>query len=141
MSQELTLNAPRILQECPGKEQKKVQPSPAVNPANRSIDIVVNIDKNQHKWRVGSSIQASVFATKIFKAVVIPEQSLIVRPQGLVVFTVEKNHAKLQPVTVGYEANGYVAITKGLKAGDVVVVDGAHYLGNKSLVKIKEDKQ
>jgi membrane fusion protein, multidrug efflux system len=114
--------------------------SPAINPINRSIDVVVNIANNQHKWRVGSSIQASVFASRAFKAVVVPEQSLVERPQGLVAFTIEKNHAKLQPVTVGYEANGYAAISKGLKAGDVVVVDGAHYLGNNSLVKIKGNK-
>jgi membrane fusion protein, multidrug efflux system len=132
----------RVLLTSPMNPKEKVSAvvssiSPAINPSNRSIDVVVDIE-NQHGWRVGSSVHAHVFASNVLKAITVPEQSVVLRPQGMVVFVVEKNRAKARPVTVGYQGDGNIAITSGLKVGDVVVVDGSHYLGDNSLVKIQE---
>jgi multidrug efflux system membrane fusion protein len=71
-------------------------------------------------------------------ALVVPPSSIQRGPQGTFVYTVKDDQtAALRPVGVGVIREGNAAITSGLSAGELVVVDGADRLRDGSKVEVK----
>ena len=66
----------------------------------------------------------------------IPEQSLVLRPAGEVVYVVRENIAHQAIVKTGLRQKGFIEIISGLKPNDLIVVDGAGFLTDKAPVKI-----
>lgn len=66
----------------------------------------------------------------------IPEQSLVLRPAGEVVYVVRDNLAYQAIVKTGQRQNGLIEVVDGLQENDVIVVDGAGFLTDKTPVKI-----
>ncbi len=60
--------------------------------------------------------------------IVLPQDTLVFTLTGPTVFVVENHRAKQVPVTSGDLRKGNVAITKGVRVGDVVVVSGGFKL-------------
>ncbi|HET6605154.1 MAG TPA: efflux RND transporter periplasmic adaptor subunit, partial [Rhodopila sp.] len=69
-------------------------------------------------------------------AIVVPPASVQRGPQGPYVFTIANNTAHRVPVATGFEDQTTSIVTKGLKAGDTVVVDGASRLSDGSKVNV-----
>jgi multidrug efflux system membrane fusion protein len=69
-------------------------------------------------------------------AVLAPSAGIQRGTNGTFVYLVDSNTVSVQPVTVGPPQGEDVAITKGLKAGDVIVVDGADSLRDKAKIEI-----
>ncbi len=67
--------------------------------------------------------------------VLVPEESLIPSLSGYSLFTIKDDHAEMKPVTVGKHYQHQVAILKGLKSSDEIVIRGQHHLTNGSLIK------
>ncbi len=68
----------------------------------------------------------------------VPEQSVVLRPAGQVVYVVKGKQAQQATVTTGARQNGLVEITSGLQINDAVVVDGAGFLTDKAPLKIAD---
>jgi multidrug efflux pump subunit AcrA (membrane-fusion protein) len=68
----------------------------------------------------------------------VPEQSLVLRPAGEVVYLVRGNKAYQAIVKTGVRQNGLVEILQGLNENDAVVVDGAGFLTDQALIKLAE---
>lgn len=109
--------------------------SPAINPINLGLDVTLEFQNNQG-WRSGASVLGKLVATKPEKAVMIPEESVLLRPQGFVAFVINKNQAEERLLTTGQTMNGRIEVLKGIEAGEWVAVNGADYLGNGSLVQV-----
>lgn len=110
---------------------------PALNAANRTIEAIVDV-RNPGNWRIG----ASILGTVIFErrdSVVVPETSVVERPEGVVVYVVEGNMAKMRKVETGVKKDGLVEIRSGLKKGEQVAVKGAAYLTDNTPVE-RENK-
>lgn len=66
----------------------------------------------------------------------IPEQSVVLRPAGTVVYFAKDNIAYQTIVEIGVHQQGLIEIKLGLNEPQIIVVDGAGFLTNKTLVQI-----
>ncbi|ACT49119.1 efflux RND transporter periplasmic adaptor subunit [Methylotenera mobilis] len=111
---------------------------PLITASNRSIIVIADV-KNVAGWQAGASVNASVILAERSAAMMVPEQSVVLRPAGQVVYVVKDNQVQQAIVTTGAHQNGLVEITSGLQANDAVVVDGAGFLTDKAPIKIADN--
>jgi membrane fusion protein, multidrug efflux system len=111
---------------------------PMVTEGNRSIDIIADIAEGAPGWQPGASVTGTVVLGESAAAMMIPEQSLILRPAGEVVYVVRDNVAYQAVVKTGLRQNGLIEVLEGLQENDVIVVDGAGFLTDKTPVKISQ---
>lgn len=100
---------------------------PSVNPANRSITVIIDFD-NPGKWRPGASVRADVVLAVRADAVTVPQLAVVRRPVGDVVYVIKDKKAEERPVKRGMRSGVTVEILDGLKPGEVVAVEGAGFL-------------
>jgi RND family efflux transporter MFP subunit len=105
----------------------EIRPMAGTN--NRAFDAYAMFD-NPGNWRPGATVTATVVLEEHQDAVTVPEQSVVLRPAGEVVYVVEAGKARQRVVQVGINQDGRVEITGGLQAGEMVVVDGAGFLSD-----------
>lgn len=113
---------------------------PLVIADNRAIDIIADII-NQHGWQAGASINAQIILNKKDAVLVVPEQSVVLRPAGEVVYVIQNNVAHQTIVQTGERKVGLVEIISGLEAGVDVAVDGASYLTDKAKINVVQMSQ
>ncbi len=109
---------------------------PMVTEGSRSIDIIADIPEGAPGWQPGASVTGTVVLGEQSAAMMIPEQSLILRPAGEVVYVVRDNVVYQAVVKTGLRQNGLIEILEGLQENDVVVVDGAGFLTDKTPVNV-----
>jgi membrane fusion protein (multidrug efflux system) len=109
--------------------------TPMISEGNRSVDVIVDIE-NQADWQPGASVTGIVVLSEQTAALMIPEQSLVLRPAGEVAYVVRNNTAYQAVVKSGQRQNGMVEVLEGLQANDTVVVDGAGFLTDKAPLTI-----
>ena len=66
----------------------------------------------------------------------VPEQSVVLRPIGQVVYIVNKDKVEQRKVEIGINQNGVIEIISGLKENEIVALDGAGYLTDQTIVKV-----
>lgn len=108
---------------------------PMISEGSRSIDVIADI-ANQNDWQPGGSVTGSVVLGQKEAAIMIPEQALILRPAGEVVYVVRNHMAHQAVVKTGARENGLIEILDGLSPDDTIVVDGAGFLTDKAPVKV-----
>jgi membrane fusion protein, multidrug efflux system len=108
---------------------------PMVSEGSRSVDIIADIS-NQTDWQPGATVTGVVVLGERPAALMIPEQSLVLRPAGEVVYVVRDGIAHQAVVKTGQHQNGLIEVLDGLKANDAIVVDGAGFLTDKAPVKV-----
>ena len=109
---------------------------PALNAANRTIEVIVDVT-NPGDWRIG----ASVLGTVIFErreSIVVPESSVVERPEGVVVYEIDGSVARMRKVKTGVKKNGMVEIRSGLEKGATIAVKGAAYLTDNARVILED---
>lgn len=106
------------------------QISPALDPANTTVEIWVQASNPGRRLKAGTSMRVEIVARSVPRAVVVPESAIVTEESGasLVMIVVEGNKAKRQPVRLGIRDAGKVQITEGLNDGDRVVSTGAFEL-------------
>jgi RND family efflux transporter MFP subunit len=116
---------------------------PVVAEASRALDVIADLD-GAGMLRAGGTVNASVLIAAKEAALVVPEQSVVLRPAGKVVYAVvadgDKQKAQQRVVRTGAKKNGVIEILAGLQAGETVVEDGAGFLTNGAVVAVKEAK-
>jgi len=101
---------------------------------SRSIDIIADIE-GQLDWQPGASVKGTViFSTR--EGVAVPEQSVVLRPAGQVVYIVNKDKVEQRKVIIGINQDGIIEILSGLEENEVVALDGAGYLTDQTLINI-----
>ena len=68
--------------------------------------------------------------------VTVPEQAVVLRPAGKVVYLIDEGRAVQRVVEAGYKKDGRVEILSGLAEGETVAVDGAGFLTDRAPVAI-----
>lgn len=111
---------------------------PQISAGNRTIDVIADIN-NAEGWQPGASVTGTVVLGKLADAMMIPEQSVVLRPAGEVVYVVRENVAYQTIVKVGLRQNGLIEILSGLKENDMIVVDGAGFLTDKAPVEVAKN--
>lgn len=111
---------------------------PQIAEGNRTIDVIADVT-NAKGWQPGATVTGTVVLGKLPATIMVPEQSLVLRPAGEVVYVVRDSIAHQAVVKTGIRQNGYIEIISGLDANEVVVVDGAGFLTDNTPVKIDKN--
>jgi len=109
---------------------------PSVTFGSRSAQIIVNV-KNPGGWQPGATVVGEVRTEQHKDAILLPEISVVLRPIGSVVYVISDDKAQQRIVTTGYRKNGQVEILSGLKVNEPVALDGAGFLSDNALIKVK----
>jgi membrane fusion protein, multidrug efflux system len=113
---------------------------PTVGTSNRALDAIVRFSANGQGFRGGGSVNARVVLSVKPDSIMVPEQSVVLRPAGKVVYIVRQGRAEQRVVETGLRQDGMVEVLKGLAAGDVVAVDGAGFLTDGAAVALPRTK-
>jgi len=113
---------------------------PEVGMVSRALMAIAEIE-NPGRWRPEATVEARAVVERRPDAIVVPVLSVVRRPAGDVVYVLENlqdNQVRQRLVEVGERQNGTVEIRSGLKSGEIVVADGAHYLSDGARVEVRE---
>jgi RND family efflux transporter MFP subunit len=110
---------------------------PTVGDGNRALEVIARLD-NPGPLKGGGSVDAVVVTGLREQAVVVPEQAVVLRPAGKVVYLIADGKARQQIVDIGSKQRGLVEITGGLQGGETVALDGAGFLTDGAAVNVKE---
>ena len=111
---------------------------PTVNAGNRALDAIVRFDSDDGAFRGGGSVNARVVIDVKPDALMVPEQSVVLRPAGKVVYVVTEGRVAQRQVETGLKQDGWQEIVKGLTAGEVIAADGAGFLSDGAAVTLPE---
>ncbi|MFZ5594950.1 MAG: efflux RND transporter periplasmic adaptor subunit [Pseudomonadota bacterium] len=127
---------------APGRtiESRIKEVRPDVDAKSHAVEAIVEL-ANPGGWKPGASVNGTLVVAEHGQAVTVPEQSVVMRPAGEVVYVIREGKAEQQVVKTGYRSNGGVEILEGLAAGTVVALDGAAFLTDKAKVNIKKDQK
>jgi membrane fusion protein, multidrug efflux system len=112
---------------------------PMITEGSRTIDVIADVE-NESDWQPGASVTGTVILGEQAAALMIPEQSLVLRPAGEVVYVVRDNVAYQAVVKTGARQNGLIELIEGLQPNEMIVVDGAGFLTDKAPVSIQQAK-
>jgi len=136
---------------APGRkfEGKLTAINSMVDAVTRNISLQATLENHDHSLRPGMFAKVEVVLPEKHKTVVIPGSAVSYNPYGDSVFVIEKKKdpqtgkesqsIRAQFVRVGEARGDFVAIDKGLKAGDVIVSTGVFKLRNGIPVTINND--
>jgi RND family efflux transporter MFP subunit len=110
---------------------------PSVSQGNRTIDVIARFN-NPGELKSGGSVDAAVITGQKEQAVLVPEQAVVLRPVGKVVYLINEGKAKQQIIEAGSKQRGMIEITKGLNGGETLALDGAGFLSEGATVNVKE---
>ena len=111
----------------------------SADPTSHLVPVTAQIDDTEHKYwlRPGVFCDVSIPVGAKRKAAVIPELAIRASERGFLAYVVQDNIAKERVVELGmHTGDGFVEVTQGLSAGEILVVHGADPLSDGSPVKI-----
>lgn len=113
---------------------------PAIGAGNRAMDVLADVE-NQPGWHTGASVSGVIILGVRKNAVVVPEQSVVLRPAGEVVYAVSQDQTRVHQriVHTGLRQDGMVEIIEGIQAGEQVVLDGAAFLTDGAKISVQKE--
>jgi len=102
---------------------------PALSTMTQTVEVIVDV-RDPGGWRPAGSVRGEVTLDIHRNASVVPEQAVVLRPAGAVVYVPAGDLVKERAVQTGQLRDGEIEILAGLKAGETVVVDGAGLLSD-----------
>lgn len=110
---------------------------PALDRSTSSREVIVSTPRG---WQPQGSVRGEVALGVRKNAVVVPEQAVVLRPAGSVVYVTNSDTVSERKIEKGVVRDGKVEVVSGLKPGERVVVDGAGMLSNGAKIKARETK-
>lgn len=110
---------------------------PALDNTTQSMEVIVEL-RGDREWYSIGSVRGEVVLGMHPGALVVPEQAVVLRPAGSVVYVVEGDNVREQVVQQGMQRTGEIEILTGLKAGQTIAVDGAALLSGGARIKVRE---
>jgi len=116
----------------------------AADPATRLVGVTAQVDETTHQYwlRPGAFCQVTVPVGDARQGIVVPGLAIQPTEKGNVVYIVDdKNIAHATVVETGmHTPEGGVELTRGVKAGELLVVRGIEPLGDGAPVKISKEE-
>jgi RND family efflux transporter MFP subunit len=113
----------------------EIKPTLGVN--NRALDAIVKIRGDGGLFRGGGTVNARIVTSALDGALMVPEQSVVLRPAGKVVYAIENGVARQRVVETGMRQDGLQQVVKGVNAGEMVAADGAGFLTDGAAVTVR----
>jgi len=118
-------------------EARIAEIKPTLGTNNRALDAIVKIRGEGTLFRGGGTVNARIVTSSLDGALMVPEQSVVLRPAGKVVYAIEGSAARQRVVETGLRQDGWHQVVKGLSAGETVAVDGAGFLTDGAAVTVR----
>ncbi len=123
--------------------------NPVVDPESRTGRVTVLLPNRDHRIKPGMYAEVSLDAQALPDRILVPRAAILERGEGrrrqmLFVYEADASGglAKWRYVTTGRENDTYVEITEGdegmVAPGEVVLVDGHHYLAHDTPIRLVE---
>ncbi len=109
---------------------------PRIADDTRSIGLRARLPNPDGKLRPGLFARVELGAGSPVSTLVIPEQALFPRGDRQFVYVVEQGQAALREVTIAQRLPGRAAISKGLNAGETVIISGLQRLSPGAAVSV-----
>lgn len=109
---------------------------PALSTMTQTVEVIAEV-KNPGGWRPAGSIHGEVTLEIHRHMPVVPEQSIVLRPAGAVVYVISDNVAHAHPVKTGVQRDGMIEILEGIQPGWIIAVDGAALLSDGAKVSVR----
>ncbi|MEK7816506.1 MAG: efflux RND transporter periplasmic adaptor subunit, partial [Pseudomonadota bacterium] len=109
---------------------------PPLNTTTLSRDVIVAVIDSG--WRPEGSIRGEIVLGTRPQALIVPEQAVVLRRAGTVVYVVAGDVVKEHVVKTGVAREGVIEILEGVQADATVVVDGAALLSDNAKIKVRE---
>jgi RND family efflux transporter MFP subunit len=113
---------------------------PTVGANNRALDAIVKFRGDGNTFRGGGTVNARIVTRTLDGALMVPEQSIVLRPAGKVVYTVQEGVVRQRVVETGLRQDGMQEIVKGLAAGETIAADGAGFLTDGAAVALPKPR-
>lgn len=113
---------------------------PTMVATSRALDAIVKFRSDGGMFRGGGTVNARIVIAIREGALMVPEQSVVLRPAGKVVYVVGNGVVEQRIVQTGARQDGLYEITGGLNAGELVAVDGAGFLTQGAAVTLAKPK-
>ena len=105
------------------------------------VAIRISFDRAHGTPTMGSASTANIILKTQTNAVSVPDTAIVTKDEKSYVYVVNKGVAKMTEVQKGATDNGFVAIGKGLKLGDEVVLIGQHELSDGAKVEVEKPEK
>jgi multidrug efflux pump subunit AcrA (membrane-fusion protein) len=114
--------------------------SPALDPNSTTIEIWVQAANPDQQLRPGMTVQLSITAKTVQDALVVPASALLNAQgdTGQVMVIDSSSIAQSRDVKTGIQNGQDVQIVSGIKPGEMVIVEGAYGLPDKTKVKVEK---
>ena len=108
---------------------------PSLNSDN-SLTLVVKLPKNVF-IPAGKNVKIKIFKAKIINAIFIPEESIVQRPNGKVVYILNEDIVNERKIETGVSSSLQTEIISGLEGDESIILEGAGFLTDGARVKVK----
>ncbi|MBO7430167.1 MAG: efflux RND transporter periplasmic adaptor subunit [Spirochaetia bacterium] len=112
--------------------------SPVVDPASRSKQIELTLDKKDSRINTGMFPKIKLYTTVYEGYIAVPDDAVVTRAEQDYVFVVKGNIASRVPVRKLITIDNTTLISEGLAIGDNIVIDGMDVLVDGSKVNLVE---
>jgi RND family efflux transporter MFP subunit len=113
---------------------------PLISETSRAVDVIADVT-DQAGWQPGASVKGLIILGEHTQAVIVPEESVVLRPAGEVVYVIKDNLAIQHLVKTGLRQDGKIEIIEGLNAGEIIATNGAAFLTDQAKIKIDANKK
>lgn len=117
--------------------------SPVLDTTTRTMQVKLKFNEKDERVKVGMYARVKLVTESVKNAIVIPSNAIVVRDGREYIFVVSSgkggrsgSSVRLTPVTLGLSVDNKTEITKGLDAGDEIVIKGMSLLNDGAKVNI-----
>ncbi len=108
---------------------------PVVQLPARTINVKALVPNPRRELQAGMFVEVRLATAVRPQAVVIPEDAVLALRGTQIVWVIKDDKAVRRPVTLGVRTPGFVEVTEGVEAGELVVVGGLERLQDGAPVK------
>ncbi len=135
----------KVVLSPPAAPERTIQGSigeikPTVGANNRALDAIVKFRGDGNLFRGGGTVNARIVTESREGVLMVPEQSVVLRPAGKVVYVVREGAVEQRIVETGFRQDGLQEIAKGLAGGETIAVDGAGFLTHGAAVTLAKPR-
>lgn len=135
------LAAELTLPESPGRKIKGTvaRSTESIDASSRTLLVEVDVDNPDGDLLPGSYVVVHLKMTASRPAVMLPVNTLLFRPEGVMVAVLQQDKAVLTPIKIGRDFGNQVEVLSGISPTDSIVVNPSDSLVSGAQVRVVED--
>lgn len=110
--------------------------SQSADPMNKLYEVRINIDNLEYGIRSGMTGSVKLSLDKSENVIVIGSNAIINKEGKNIVYIIEEEKAVEKEVEIGLDTGELVEIKSGIAEGDMIIIEGQHYVSDGAVVKV-----